>query len=160
MSGSSCAFEVLVDGCCVVLDARLGALAFVFDAEAGIGCSLARSNIVSAAMIPPIECPTSIVCTDGSTVGEGVPLFRAVREQYHTFGPKCTCFVTSRSMTLFSSHSRNLATQSFKSPRVSYRGYAIATMLTFGRAWLNSARRWSGKVPKVSSPPCGIHVRF
>lgn len=65
-----------------------------------------------------------------------------------------TYFVTSRSMTLFSSHSLNLATHSARSPLVSYLGYAIATTSIFGRAWLMRARRCSGKVPNVLSSPC------
>ena len=83
MSGSSWGLEPLIDDCCVVLDARFGALGLVLDVDAGIGCSLARSNIDSAATMPPIEWPTSMVWTAGSTVGEGVPLFRAVRKQSH-----------------------------------------------------------------------------
>jgi hypothetical protein len=38
----------------------------------GSSCSFAKRRRVSAARIPPIECPISIVCTDGSIVGDGV----------------------------------------------------------------------------------------
>ena len=55
----------------------------------GKGCSFARRRRVSAATIPPIECPIRIVCTDGSTVGDGV-----------------AC-ATSISITLFSSLDRS-----------------------------------------------------
>jgi hypothetical protein len=68
------------------------------------GWSPMMESSVSAATIPPIEWPTSMVWTDGSTVGEGVEL------------------ATSRSMTLFVSHSLNRETHSVKSPRVSYLG--------------------------------------
>lgn len=30
------------------------------------------ASIVSAATIPPMECPMRIVCTEGSMVGDGV----------------------------------------------------------------------------------------
>lgn len=40
--------------------------------EAGRGWSFARRKRVSAATMPPIEWPMRTVCTDGSTVGEGV----------------------------------------------------------------------------------------
>ena len=53
--------------------------------EAGRGWSFARRRRVSAATMPPIEWPMRTVCTDGSTVGEGV---------------ECA---TSMSMTLFCS---------------------------------------------------------
>lgn len=36
------------------------------------GCSFARRRSVSAATMPPIECPIRMVWTDGSMVGEGV----------------------------------------------------------------------------------------
>ena len=36
-----------------------------------IGVSEARRRKVSAAIMPPIEWPTRMVCTEGSTVGEG-----------------------------------------------------------------------------------------
>jgi hypothetical protein len=55
------------------------------DVVGGSGCSLARRRRVSAATIPPIECPMRIVWTDGSMVGDGV------------------AFATSISITLFSS---------------------------------------------------------
>ena len=44
----------------------------VEDVVGGKGCSFAIRSRVSAATIPPIECPIRIVCTDGSTVGDGV----------------------------------------------------------------------------------------
>lgn len=46
-----------------------------FDAGAEIGRSFASSKSVSAATMPPIEWPTRIVCTEGSTVGDGVSLY-------------------------------------------------------------------------------------
>jgi hypothetical protein len=55
------------------------------DVVGGSGCSLARIRSVSAATIPPIECPIRIVCTEGSIAGDGV---------------ECA---TSISITLFSS---------------------------------------------------------
>ena len=58
------------------------------------GWSPIMDRIVSAATMPPIECPMRIVCTEGSTVGEGVEL------------------ATSRSMTLFCSHSLKRPTHS------------------------------------------------
>jgi hypothetical protein len=48
----------------------------------GTGSSRAMLINVSAATMPPMECPHRITCTEGSTVGDGVPL------------------ATSRSMTL------------------------------------------------------------
>jgi hypothetical protein len=42
------------------------------DVVGGKGCSFAIRRRVSAATIPPIECPIRIVWTDGSTVGDGV----------------------------------------------------------------------------------------
>ncbi len=36
------------------------------------GCSFASRRSVSAATMPPMEWPIKIVCTDGSTVGDGV----------------------------------------------------------------------------------------
>ncbi len=42
--------------------------------EESIGLSEVRAMIVSAATIPPMECPIRIVRTEGSTVGEGVAL--------------------------------------------------------------------------------------
>lgn len=91
----------------------------------GTGESEVIVRRVSAATMPPIECPIRIVWTEGSTVGEGVEA------------------ATSRSMTLFCSlrmqlvsslrlieckvwrpayHSLNRPTQSFKSPLVSNLG--------------------------------------
>lgn len=40
--------------------------------EESIGLSEVRARIVSAATMPPIECPIKTVRTEGSTVGEGV----------------------------------------------------------------------------------------
>jgi hypothetical protein len=51
----------------------------------GMGDSEAIAMYVSAATMPPMECPMRITRTDGSTVGEEEP------------------FSTSRSMTLFCS---------------------------------------------------------
>lgn len=51
--------------------------------DGGKGWSRATLSSVSAATMPPIECPTSTTWTDGSTVGLGVSAS------------------TSRSMTLF-----------------------------------------------------------
>lgn len=51
--------------------------------EDGTGESDVMVRMVSAATMPPIECPIKIVWTDGSIVGEGVET------------------ATSRSMTLF-----------------------------------------------------------
>ena len=51
--------------------------------EAGIGGSEMMERRVSAATMPPIECPTKTTRTEGSMVGEGVEA------------------ETSRSMTLF-----------------------------------------------------------
>lgn len=42
------------------------------DDEKGRGWSFASKRRVSAATIPPIEWPSKTVCTDGSTVGDGV----------------------------------------------------------------------------------------
>jgi hypothetical protein len=42
------------------------------DEDEGRGCSFANCRTVSAATIPPIECPTRTTWTEGSTVGEGV----------------------------------------------------------------------------------------
>jgi hypothetical protein len=74
----------------VVFDGKLEAsLLDMEDMVGGKGCSFARMRRVSAATIPPIECPIRIVCTDGSTVGDGV-----------------AC-ATSISITLFSSLDRS-----------------------------------------------------
>jgi len=74
----------------VVFDGKLEAsILDMEDMVGGKGCSFARTRRVSAATIPPIECPIRIVCTDGSTVGDGV-----------------AC-ATSISITLFSSLDRN-----------------------------------------------------
>ena len=51
--------------------------------DEGTGESEVIVRRVSAATIPPMECPIKIVCTEGSIVGEGVEA------------------ATSRSMTLF-----------------------------------------------------------
>ena len=51
--------------------------------EGGMGASEQMARRVSAATMPPIEWPSNIVWTEGSTVGEGVDA------------------ATSRSMTLF-----------------------------------------------------------
>jgi hypothetical protein len=57
----------------VVFDGKLEvSLLDMEDMVGGKGCSFARRRRVSAATIPPIECPIRIVCTDGSTVGDGV----------------------------------------------------------------------------------------
>ena len=56
---------------------------------------------VSAAIIPPIECATRTVRTDGSIIGDGVSA------------------ATSISITRFCNHSRNLDTDRERSPRVS-----------------------------------------
>jgi len=53
------------------------------DDEGGIGGSETMDRRVSAATMPPMECPTKTTRTDGSIVGEGVEA------------------ETSRSMTLF-----------------------------------------------------------
>lgn len=50
-------------------------------------------------------------------------------------------------------HSRNLPTHSFRSPRVSYLGYTAVATSTAGSALLTRTRRFSGKLPNVSSPP-------
>lgn len=50
-------------------------------------------------------------------------------------------------------HSRNLHTQSPRSPRVSNWGYVTALTWIVGRAWLRRARTSSGKPPKVLSSP-------
>lgn len=84
---------------------------------------------VSAATMPPIEWPTRIVWTEGSTVGEGVE------------------FATSRSMTLFVNHSLNRETHSVRSPRVSYFGYVMVSTVTLGRACWRIALRCEGKFP-------------
>lgn len=122
----------------------------------GMGCSEANSKRVSAPTMPPIEWPISITWTEGSMVGEGVE------------------FETSMSITLFCSlpshlistiareigreekryHSRNLPTQSFKSPLVSNLGYVTYCTDMFGSACLTSAVSWSGNLRNVSLPPC------
>ena len=61
----------------------------------GIGDSDAMAKRVSAATMPPIECPIKIVWTDGSIVGDGVEA------------------ATSRSMTLFWSLGSRHAVSSF-----------------------------------------------
>jgi hypothetical protein len=95
------------------------------------GWSPMMESSVSAATIPPIEWPTRMVCTEGSTVGEGVEL------------------ATSRSITLFVSHSLNRETHSVRSPRVSYLGYVMVRMVTFGSACWRMALRCDGKFPDV-----------
>ena len=42
-------------------------------AEYGMGVSEAIARRVSAATMPPMECPTRMTRTEGSTVGDGVP---------------------------------------------------------------------------------------
>jgi hypothetical protein len=64
--------EVPVVEFSVVFDGKLEAAGLCFEEAAGIGCSFARSRYVSAATMPPMECPTNITCTDGSIVGAGV----------------------------------------------------------------------------------------
>jgi hypothetical protein len=57
----------------VVFHGKLEAsLLDVEDVVGGKGCSFAIRRRVSAATIPPIECPIRIVWTGGSTVGDGV----------------------------------------------------------------------------------------
>ena len=110
---------------CVAVGAKEGVLFDVgFEGEwDGMGKSEVIARRVSAATMPPMECPTRIVWTEGSMVGEGVEA------------------ATSRSMTLFWSlfyqnrlryheecsrecryHSRKRPTHSFKSPLVSNLG--------------------------------------
>ncbi len=68
----------------VVFEGKFGALELACeDVVGGSGCSLSKESRVSAAIIPPIEWPIRMVCTDGSIVGDGV---------------ECA---TSMSMTLF-----------------------------------------------------------
>ena len=43
------------------------------DEGGGRGGSEVMDRRVSAATMPPMECPMRIVCTEGSTVGDGVP---------------------------------------------------------------------------------------
>lgn len=43
--------------------------------------SFARARMVSAATMPPMECPIRIVWTEGSTVGEGVCLDTSISIQ-------------------------------------------------------------------------------
>ena len=79
-SGSS---VVVCAGFAVVCVDGRGSIGSELVFEGGIGESDVMAKSVSAATIPPIECPINMVCTDGSTVGEGVDA------------------ATSRSMTLF-----------------------------------------------------------
>jgi hypothetical protein len=96
------------------------------------GWSPMMESSVSAATMPPMEWPTRMVWTEGSTVGEGVEL------------------ATSRSMTLFVSHSLKRETHSVRSPRVSYLGYVMVRTVTFGSACCRMALRCEGKFPGVS----------
>lgn len=59
--GTECGFEVDVADGCVVLEGISAASVLTFDMEAGIGFSFARTSNVSAATMPPIECPTRMV---------------------------------------------------------------------------------------------------
>jgi hypothetical protein len=136
----------------------------VEDVVGGKGCSFAIRRRVSAATIPPIECPIRIVWTGGSTVGDGVAcattisiiLFSSL-DRSHLVSRPIRCYSSASAEVgrekKYTDHSLNLRTQSLSSPRVSNFGYVIATTSTFGSAWLMRARTWSGKVPKVSSPP-------
>lgn len=67
---------------CAAVEGR-GDVEFAGEDEGGIGGSEMMERRVSAATMPPIECPMRMTWTDGSIVGEGVEA------------------ETSRSMTLF-----------------------------------------------------------
>lgn len=56
---------------CLAVEER-GSVKLALDGG-GIGGSEIIERRVSAATIPPMECPTRITRTDGSIVGEGVP---------------------------------------------------------------------------------------
>ena len=66
------AFEVEDVELTVVLDGKFGASRFDALDFDGRGCSAARRRSVSAATIPPIECPQRMTWTEGSTIGDGV----------------------------------------------------------------------------------------
>src|SRR3954447_17550373 len=98
------------------------------DVVGGKGCSFARRRRVSAATIPPIECPIRIVCTDGSIVGDGVAcatsmsitLFSSLDRSHLVSRPiKCCSAASAEGGGKYTHQSLNLRTQSLSSPRVS-----------------------------------------
>lgn len=125
------------------------------EAAAGRGWSFARRRRVSAATMPPIEWPMRTVCTDGSTVGEGVDcatsmsmtLFCSLWFQKHGPDGQHKRFYSKLLLCLLlsvvgfkilcgglSHHSLNLSTQSFNSPLVSNFGYWTARTSIRGKA--------------------------
>jgi hypothetical protein len=151
----------------VVFDGKLGMSGLDRDVVVGgKGCSFASIRSVSAATIPPMECPMRIVCTDGSIAADGVrcatsisiTLFSSLNTDFIShLAERCStlkALVNQENRKSWAAyHSRKRLTHSLSSPRVSNLGYVIATTSTLGSAWLISAWRCSGKVPNVSSPP-------
>lgn len=89
--------------------------------EESSGRSEVKARRVSAATIPPMECPIRIVWTEGSTVGEGVALETSMSITF-----SCSLAgIFSINSNMYKEHihqSLNLPTHSAKSPRVSNLG--------------------------------------
>jgi hypothetical protein len=91
------------------------------------GASATRESSVSAATMPPMEWPTSIVRTEE---------------------------LAARRLTWICSHFLKRWTHLCKSPRVSNLGYVMVRTVTLRSACWRSALSWSGNAWKVSLPPC------